>query len=79
MSVEDAGVLGAHRLVHLALDLEDLVPGLGERLFQPLDLLGQVRLGNFMAGNGLTGFSEHDNFPPTDTSGDRDATQNSLP
>ena len=38
--VEDAAFLGAHALADLALDFEDLVPGLDQRAFQPVDFLG---------------------------------------
>ena len=50
MGVEDAAFLGAHAFAHLALDFENLVPGLDQRLLQAIDLLGQLRVGQLRVG-----------------------------
>ena len=50
--VEDAAFLGAHAVADLALHLEDLVPGLHQRLLQPVDLLRQLRVSQLAPGDG---------------------------
>ena len=77
--VENARVLGAEGIGHFALHVEDLLAGLGERAFQPLDFLRQFRFGNFMTRNRVVGFAEHNDPVPAHPLGNRYAAQNFLP
>ena len=74
--VEDAGVLGAHGLAHLALDLEDLLAGQDQRLFEALDFLRDFRLGNLVPRDVVAGLAQHDNSPRAHPSANGDAAQN---
>lgn len=78
--VENAGVLRAHALTDLALDLENLVAGLGEGLLEPAQLPGQFRLGEFAAGDGgVIGPVEDKDFSTADAGGDGDSRSTFSP
>jgi len=79
VSVEDTGVLGAHRFVDLVLDLEDLLPSPRQGLFQSVNFLRYIPLRKVNPRDGLLGLAEYDDFPPANTTGHRYTPQYLLP
>ena len=77
--VKNACVLGAEGVRHFALHFENLLAGLRERAFQPLDFLRQFSFGNLMTRNDIVGFAEHNDPVPAHPLGNRYAAQNFLP
>lgn len=49
MRLEDAGILGPHRLRHLLLDVVKLLPCREQALLKPFKLAWHVRLGNLLS------------------------------
>ena len=78
MRVEDAAFLGAHAFAHLALDLEDLLPGLHQRPLQPVDLFRQLRVGELAPGDGRTRPAEHEDLAAAHPGGNRYAAEDLL-
>ena len=78
MRVEDAAFLGAHAFADLALDVQDLLTGLHQRPLQPVDLLGQLRIGELAPGNRRTRPAEHEDLAAAHPGGNRDATEGLL-
>ena len=75
MRVEDAPFLGSHPFAHLSLHLENLVPGLDQRPFQPIDLFPQPRLRNFTPGDARPALAQHNDLAAAYAGGHRYAPE----
>ena len=75
MGVEDAAFLRPHADADLALDFENLLAGLHERLLQAVDFLGQLGLSQLQLGNAGTGASQYEDLPAAYTGRDRNAPE----
>lgn len=53
VSFEDTGAFGSHPFLDLALDLSDLLPGLEQGAFHPIDLQVAFALGDVVLGDGV--------------------------
>ena len=53
---------GAHGFADLVLDFENFVPGLDQRLFEPVDLLRQFGVGEDAFGDGVLRFADDQNL-----------------
>ena len=75
MRVEDAAFLGAHAFAHLALHLQNLVPGLDQRLLQTIDLFGQVLVRHVQLRDARAGPAQHEDLPAAYSGRDRYAPE----
>ena len=78
MGVKDAAFLGPHAGADLALDFKDFLPGLDQRLFEPVDFLRQFRIGQFALGYGRVRPAEHKDLPPANSRRNGNAPENFL-
>jgi len=73
--VKDAAFLGAHAFADFALDVEELVPGLDEGLFEAIDFLDGLAIGELAFGDGLTRFANDKDLSAAHPGRDRDAPE----
>src|SRR5262249_52868167 len=78
MRVENAPLVRTHGATYLALDLEDLVSGLDQGLFEPIDLLAELGFRYSLPVNAGSGASQHKDLPPRNPRRYWDATEGSL-
>jgi hypothetical protein len=78
VGVKDAAFVGAHAGADLALDIEDLLAGFDERLFQAVDFLRDFRVHEFALGDGGVGAAHDDDSAAANSHGDGDAAENLL-
>jgi hypothetical protein len=76
MGVKDTGILGAEAFADFALNLDDLVAGFVESLFEPLKFLRDFLLFDLAAGEGIIGCAEDKDFTATHPCRYRYATVN---